>query len=173
MLEYGTRCLRRWYVGVNWITMAREGFTTPCCIRDLPCYCLPLLHAGLWPPVLQQPPCHHVSHSCHLHLAACCYSKGIGLKINENKSDTVRHWRMLRWSQKKTISGKTFRRSASSSVCQWKQVRQNLSLKINQCKTSFCWKRAIEVPVNRKSRSVKATAAPTTWSMWLPSRRVH
>ena len=35
----------------------------PCCIRD----CDP------------QPPCHHASHSCHLRVAACCYSKGIGL----------------------------------------------------------------------------------------------
>ena len=28
VLEYRTRCVRRWYVGVNWSTVAREGFTT-------------------------------------------------------------------------------------------------------------------------------------------------
>ena len=37
-----TRCMRRLYVGVHWIAVAREGFTTP------------LLHSHCWPP----PRCH-------------------------------------------------------------------------------------------------------------------
>ena len=44
--------------------------------------------------------------------------------------DTVRHWRMISLITEKTILGKTFRRSASSSVdqLQRKQVRQLLIL---------------------------------------------